>query len=179
MSMAPKVPLAGERYWNVVFLRRSRSERWWDRLSPAWCRHVLCFSYEPSVDAWLMVDPIEPRTVVSLQGNEQLQACIAAWKADGAVWCRVCAEGVGGYDHRWLQTCSSIVARVVGVRGGAWRPIALARSLASHSTYEVMHDPHQCLSKQNLQRPILKLWPAKRRRPTAPKPIARRRSRPF
>lgn len=124
-------------WWHVVFLGRD-AERWWDRLSPRWCRHVLCYGWSEAGDRWLVVDPMVCRTSVEVLDDEGFDQRALDWR--DAVIVRV--KRRDGVDARaaLAQTCSSIVARVIGLSGSAWRPMALVRRLRAEAA-EIVRDP--------------------------------------
>lgn len=114
--------------WNIAFLP-SRERTWWDVFSPRWCRHVVCFGYAASTLTWVVVETARERTVImSLE-----EAAFDAWLDD--LWrrqpiiLRYTAKNARDHEHRLGVWCSTMVARLCGVTGGAWRPLALYRSL--------------------------------------------------
>lgn len=114
--------------WNVAFMP-TNSRNWWRMLSPAWCRHVLAFGYVPATDAWVVVENAEARMIVVSIPD----ACFADWleqlRRRASVILRYHARDARGGQHRFGNWCSTTVGRLTGVPGGAWRPLALYRSL--------------------------------------------------
>lgn len=138
-------------WWNVVFLPRD-FRTWWDVFSPRWCRHVLAFGYVPHSDRWLVVDPQEDRTIVAAMTDKQFDAHLELWLAQDPYILRVKSGGGSLYANRTLQTCSSIVARVIGLSRGAWRPSLLMRRLRELNA-EIRRTPHELQGASPPRRP--------------------------
>ena len=127
-------------YWNVAFIGRP-VEHWWDVLSPWWARHVVAFGYVPAVDAWVIVNPGVERTAVAAVPDRAFRGGVeAAALADMTTMVRIEAGACRASEGRVLQTCATIVARVIG-RKSAWRPVGLLKHLKAEGA-EVIHE-HQ------------------------------------
>ena len=133
-------------YWNVAFLRRHAAENWWDHLSPPWARHVMAYGWCPETSCWIVVNPAEEHLAISAVPDAAFSPLLAVQKLDRAVIIRVPARDDCSSRFRIAMHCATVVARTVGVRGSAWRPIALARTLLK-GPHEVISDPDLCLSK--------------------------------
>lgn len=127
-------------YWNVVFLARP-IESWWDVLSPRWARHVLCYGFSVHLQAWVVVNPMATRTMIEVVPDSLFDDVLRSWIDNGAVILRIEAGPVKPSSGRIVQSCSSIVGRIVGV-DSAWRPMALFRNLIAQGA-EVRHNEHQ------------------------------------
>lgn len=127
-------------WWNVVFLERD-AESWWDVFSPRWARHVLAYGFSEPLQAWVIVNPMADQTLIEVVPDASFDDHLAAWVETGAVILRVKASSSRPEAGRLLQTCSSIIGRIVGAQS-AWRPTALFRTLLAQGA-EVRHDPHE------------------------------------
>lgn len=139
--MSPETIAPGEtpRTWRVVFLKRS-IQHWWDFFSPPWCRHVLAYGYVLPADRWIVVNPLQDRTMVSLMTSEQIDEWLDALVDEEPVIYRVEAGPGDTYANRIFQTCSSVISRVIGLPGSAWRPMALVRML-ERTNATIIHEP--------------------------------------
>lgn len=137
MAQSTALGSAEPRYWYIAFWPRE-PERWWDWLSPASCRHVSAFSYVQDCGLWLLVNPHEERTSVYLADQREIDLLRGSIEVGGGVLIGGYARQIRGTDQRLLQTCSTIIARMIGVRGGAWRPIDLLRTLQRHDGFTVV-----------------------------------------
>lgn len=147
--MAQKVGFQDELFspsvWWVAFIERD-IEHWWDLLSPRWCRHVMCYGYSVHLNCWIVVNPAEPKTVVSAVPDIAFNATLDLLTSGDATIFLVRAQPGEASTNRIFQTCSSIVARVIGL-GSAWRPMALVRTLRRIKA-EVRHDPNEHQGKR-------------------------------
>lgn len=122
--------------WNIAFMS-SNTRSWWHMFSPAWCRHVAAFGYVPASDCWIVIDPAAQRTVVYGIPDVEFTAFIEELQARCAVIVRIKARNAAAGAHRFGNWCSTTVARLTGVSGGAWRPLALYRSLLRNGATRV------------------------------------------
>lgn len=127
-------------WWNVVFLPR-KAYHWWDAFSPRWARHVLAYAWSVPTQSWLIVDPQDAGTAISALPDEAFDDLLDAWIREGATILRVKRGPIAPSQTRLLQTCSSIVGRVVGAKS-AWRPTALFKSLLALEA-EIRHVPNE------------------------------------
>ena len=115
-------------YWHVVFMPRKR-QKWHHWLSPHWCRHVLCYAYSAEAKSYVIINPTDklhcvhvvseayfPETINHLIGEEYTRLLVKAQE--------------GTYlANRFLQTCSSVVSRIVGINKSGLTPYRLFLSL--------------------------------------------------
>ena len=114
--------------WHVVFYGRRR-HNWWDLFSEPALRHVACYGYVSSFDAWVVFDARDFQTVVAVVPWSQIDDLRLLWGGAPSVHLLIDAKTCPVHAHRVGQWCSTAVARVVGVRGSAWRPWALLKTL--------------------------------------------------
>lgn len=114
--------------WNVAFMP-TNSRNWWRFLSPTWCRHVLAFGYVPATDCWIVIENGEQRMIVLAIPDKQFATWLDHLRKRQPRILRIYAKDAKSGAHRFGNWCSTTVGRLTGVRGGAWRPIALYRSL--------------------------------------------------
>ncbi len=118
--------------WRVVFLPR-KARNWWDLLSPFGFRHCVAYAYCVASDSWLVFDPAdECLLLTSIPNGSTFHKLNADYLAAATLILEV-ERGEGGvYQHRLGQWCSSQIGRLLGVRGSAWRPYALAKTLIAN-----------------------------------------------
>lgn len=147
------VALAGGReppiWWNVVFLERAATS-WWDLLSPRWARHVLAYAWCTSSEAWIVVDPQDSGTAVYAVPDYEFDDLLGGWINVGATILRIRRQALPATHGRALQTCSSIIGRIVGAKS-AWRPMALFRSLMALEA-EIRHPLNEHQGKSAARR---------------------------
>lgn len=118
--------------WRVVFLPR-KLRNWWDLFSPFGFRHCVAYAYCVASDAWLIFDPADDYLLLtSIPSGSTFHKLNADYFAAASLILEVerCEGGV--FQHRVGQWCSSQIARLLGVRGSAWRPYALAKTLIAN-----------------------------------------------
>jgi hypothetical protein len=135
----PDHPMGTPRRWQVAFLPRG-VQHWWDLFSPPWCRHVLCYGYVLQSQRWIVVNPAQDRTLVAVMTDDELESFLAQLLLEEPVIYKVMAGPGDSYANRIFQTCSSTVSRIIGLRGSAWRPMALIRMLKRENA-EIIHGP--------------------------------------
>lgn len=114
--------------WNVAFMP-TNSRNWWRFLSPAWCRHVLAFGFVPATDSWVIIENAEERMAVFAVSDAHFSPWLARLMDRKPIVLRYYARNGKPSSHRFGNWCSTTVGRLTGVPGGAWRPLALYRSL--------------------------------------------------
>ena len=132
-------PEATPRTWHIGFLSRPFSN-WWDIFSPSWCRHVLAYGYVLQSDRWIVVDPAQDRTLVAVMTTHEFDDWLATVLIQDPIILRIPAGPGDSFTNRIFQTCSSIVARIAGLKGSAWRPMALIRMLKAQKA-EIIYGP--------------------------------------
>lgn len=125
--------------WTVVFVPKER-EVWFDALSPKWARHVLAFGYVPAVDAYILVDPVERAHQVAIVPWADMRVRMMQWKDRGVRALRIEQMPGGTYNARVGNWCTQTIARLVGVKSSALRPVALYRDLLKAGAYPVFED---------------------------------------
>jgi|JI9StandDraft_2_1071091.scaffolds.fasta_scaffold02066_6 hypothetical protein len=125
--------------WTVVFIGR-RSEAWFDWLSPFWARHVLAFGYVIPAKAWVVVDPTEEVHRVRIVPDGDMSGWIALVAEAGCKALRI-EQGPGGkYNARLGNWCTQTIARLIGLKSSALRPVALYRDLLRAGAYPVLEE---------------------------------------
>lgn len=115
--------------WNVAFIP-APYRNLWDIVSPKWCRHVAAFAYVPATESWIAIEPAEDRTLAMGLPDDALDIWVDDLRRRGAIILRIAAEKGRANQHRFGPVwCSTMIARLIGVPGGAWRPLALYRNL--------------------------------------------------
>lgn len=114
--------------WNVAFLS-SDGQGWWGVFSPRWCRHVVAYGYAPATDSWLVIENTPERAVLLSFTFEEFDGWLEQLRRRAPVVLRYTARDAPAHAHRFGVWCSTMIARFCGVSGGAWRPLALYRSL--------------------------------------------------
>lgn len=126
--------------WDVVFVPRG-ADRWFDRLSPWWCRHVLAYGYASKVGGWVVFNPTEGFTAIDVMTEERF----AVWRremlgrASAILRCRVRSDGGGA--GRVGIFCTAAVKHLLGLRSRALRPIGLYRDLLRTDAEVIVDGP--------------------------------------
>jgi len=115
-------------YWHVVFVGRP-FRHWFDIFSPSWARHVFAYAYLLKYDKWVIVDPLHNKTAIMMLDNPDMDAYLDTIEAVGTKIYTVAAEEGSVYSGRLLQTCSSVVLRIIGLKGSACTPRGLIKIL--------------------------------------------------
>jgi len=126
--------------WNVAFMRAPRRS-WWDWLTHPDFRHVCAYGYDGQTETWVVIDPVETHIQVRLLNDTSF----AAWQIETSAatsWVlRVpVAQDRFAARSRIGLWCTTVVANLLGVRSGAFRPQALFRDLLAAGA-EVARDP--------------------------------------
>lgn len=138
--------------WNIAFCSSSVSS-WWDVLSPAWCRHVLAFGFSPGTQTWTVVECGDDRLMVlSIPDGPVFDEWLARLMRAKAVILRHTAKDAPSHRHRIGVWCSSMVGRLTGVPGGAWRPMVLYRSLVADGAQPAFGTPPYVLQGKGPER---------------------------
>ncbi len=125
--------------WTVVFVPKDR-EAWFDLLSPRWARHVLAFGYVPATDTYILVDPVEHAHLVAVVPWSDMRVRMMQWKEAGVRALRI-DQGPGGtYNARLGNWCTQTIARLIGLKSSALRPVALYRDLLRAGAYPVLEE---------------------------------------
>lgn len=129
-------------HWRVFFMPRE-AQTWWDYISPFNFRHCLAMAYCVASESWLVYDPADRRTCLTVipvgEAFDDFHA--AVWNASSLILGIEARDG-NAYAHRWGQWCSSQIGRLLGIPGSAWRPLALAKTLLNQNA-EVLKDVSQ------------------------------------
>jgi len=115
-------------WWNVMFLPQPQSN-WWDFFMPHWARHVLCYGWCVHAKAWVVVNPTLEKTFVMVLSDMAFDEYFNGLDVDNATILQVKGGKSGFFDQRILQTCSTVVARVIGIKGPALTPFMLYKRL--------------------------------------------------
>jgi len=125
--------------WTVVFIPKGL-EDWFDWLSPRWARHVLAYGYVIPANAWVVVDPVEDSHRVRIIPDDEMQVWIELIAGAGCRALRI-HQGPGGkYNARLGNWCTQTIARLIGLKTSALRPVALHRDLLRAGAYPVLED---------------------------------------
>ena len=125
--------------WTVVFIPKDR-EDWFDWLSPRWARHVLAYGYVIPANAWVVVDPVEDSHRVRIIPDDEMQVWIELIAGAGCKALRT-HQGPGGkYNARLGNWCTQTIARLIGLKSSALRPVALHRDLLRAGAYPVLEE---------------------------------------
>jgi len=127
-------------WWYVAFLHKQR-ESWWDYLSPEHLRHVICFGYSAKNRSWVIVDPTEKATFIRIL-RDDFEIWYANLIATDPIVYHIEAQEGSAFSNRIFQTCSSIVGRIIGLRGSAWRPSSLLKILQDEKAVR-KHPQHE------------------------------------
>lgn len=145
MNLSPVV-------WNVAFVPRAL-QSWYDLLSPEWCRHVFAFGYMQFTDAWVVVDPKDRITEISvLPDGDTMDQWLGEQVLGRAKVLRIHASLGPVYGNKLGNWCTQSIARLVGARKGAWRPIALYRELLAMGARPAFQEPADELQGRSPQR---------------------------
>lgn len=108
--------------WNVVFA--TSSKYWWAQRLPGRFKHVKAFGYSLSGDCWLFFDPAL-RTTVSALSGDAAKRTIERWTGSGAT---LVMPACNRARVRFLPfCCTTAVASLLGLPGGALLPVHLYR----------------------------------------------------
>ncbi|GEM_PF-2379252 len=140
--------------WYVAFLDRER-EDWFDLLSPSWARHVMAFAYLKPLDCWLFVDPKLHRHEISVVPDHLVRPVLTEMYMHEVKILRIDQQSGNPYNARIGNWCTQTIARLVGVRSRAFRPIALYRDLIRSGAVPAYEesDEHQDQSAGDPGRP--------------------------
>jgi hypothetical protein len=125
--------------WYVVFLGRP-VQRWFDHMSPEWCRHVFAFGYVPALDVWVVINPIEARHELSILPDETAETWLTELYMQPVRILKVRQEEGHWLNARVGNWCTTTIARLVGIRSRAWRPIGLYRDLLKAGAVPAFED---------------------------------------
>ena len=134
-------------YWNVVFASKKR-ENWWDFFIPHWCRHVLCYAYSMENDYWIVINPGLKSTLVSVVPVNDIDEYIYDVVGIDPTIIQVMGHEAGAYSNRYIQSCATIVARIVGIKRLVLTPKGLFNSLCAIE-HTLKEDPHNVYKGQN------------------------------
>ena len=129
------------RYWHLMFLWRE-IEHWWDIFNPPSMRHVLAYGYNTDCECWVIVNPAQSMTVVQVMNEKAFDLWLSEQLTTKPQVFRAPAKEGSDYSNRIIQTCTTVVARLIGYPS-ALRPITLMRMLAAQKAERVFVDEHQ------------------------------------
>jgi len=131
----PFVPI----YWNVAFIPADEN-RWWHFFTKHWCRHVLAWGFVQRTQSWIVINPQENRTILTAIPDSQFDEYLEVILSNKATVLQIRSGSIPYYKQRILQTCSTVVARVIGINGPALTPSMLyGQLIAKNAT--VKTDP--------------------------------------
>lgn len=141
MSIADTNGMFTPSVWTVVFVPKEGVD-WFDWLSPKWARHVLAYGYVIPANAWVVFDPVEEFHQVRIVPDDEMRQWIALIRLAGCKALRI-HQGPGGkYNARIGNWCTQTVARLIGLKSSALRPVALYRDLLRAGAYTVLEEQH-------------------------------------
>lgn len=114
--------------WYVAFVGRKR-QAWFDVLSPDWARHVMAFGYIPASDHWLVVNPVLHLHEINAVPDEYIRPILTELYMHDVRILKIRQQPGSAYSARLGNWCTQTVARTIGLRTRAFRPIALYRDL--------------------------------------------------
>ncbi len=137
-------------WWWVVFVPKP-FEHWFDIFSPRWCRHVFVFGYTMESHSWVVIDPAQEKTHLLIYRDEDFTGILANYCDADCVIVQIKAQKTHVLRHRLFQTCSTVVARVIGISGNSLTPHELAKTLRRYNTI-VKRDPNNVYQNKNSRR---------------------------
>jgi hypothetical protein len=127
MDLLPTDAIGAPARWLICFQRGATL--WWVNLIPGRYKHVRAFSFAPECDCWVFYDPCL-RTAVTLARGSMARQMMVEWARDSSVL----ALTAGARQRvRFLPfCCTTAIASLLGLPGGALRPSALYRQCLRH-----------------------------------------------
>jgi len=120
-------------YWNVVFISKPL-ENWWDIFNPEKYRHVMAYGYAASLNCWVIVDPLESVTSISVLSNADFDYWLGNLVIQDVEIYQIKRRiPIKMHKNRIFQSCSTIIARMIGLNRSAWRPCDLVKILAEEN----------------------------------------------
>jgi hypothetical protein len=122
--------------WLVVFT--TKSDRWWIRLIPGRFKHVRAFAYCHDTDCWIFYDPCLRTGILTARGAGARQLMLQ-WTRDA----KVLSMEPGPHERiRPLPfACTTAIASLLGLPGGALRPDALYRQCLANGAKPLDEKP--------------------------------------
>lgn len=123
---------AGAKGWLIVFHRRST---WWvERICPGRFKHVSAVGFVPEANAWLALSWELGRMRALVVPDDKFLGWFGGWCGEDAGVLRMAAPefDLGSWRPRVGLFCCSMVAHLLGLRGGALLPGGLWRLLLAN-----------------------------------------------
>ncbi len=137
-------------WWHVVFVPRPL-KHWFDIFTPRWCRHVFAFGYSQASNSWIVIDPAHGKTHLMIYKDDDFTEVLAKYCDDDCVILQIKGQKTHVLRHRLFQTCSTVVARVIGIGGNSLTPHVLAKTLRLHNA-KVKRDPNNVYQNKSPRR---------------------------
>jgi hypothetical protein len=117
--------------WFVAFVE-TPAPVWWQRLLKPGFRHCLAFAWDREAARWLVLNPLFDAVILRALDDDGFAAFLAQLKArrPRVVLARMGSARVA--RPRFLMTCVSAIAAILGLRLCALTPYALYRTLVRH-----------------------------------------------
>lgn len=137
-------------FWNIGFVSRPK-ETFWDRFCPDWGRHVLAWAYSADLNCWVVINPKSYTTLVSIVPFEEIDDYLTRSSGGVLTIVQIRGNGTTFYSNRLVQTCSSVLARIVGVKGRSLTPGQFFRTLMAEGG-ELKEDPYHVYQSESAGR---------------------------
>jgi hypothetical protein len=117
--------------WFVAFVE-TPAPVWWQRLLKPGFRHCLAFAWDREGARWLVLNPLFDAVILRALDDEGFAAFLAQLKARRPRIVLARARLARVARPRFLMTCVSAIAAILGLRLCALTPYALYRTLNRH-----------------------------------------------
>lgn len=134
-------------WWNVGFVSR-KNKYWWDFLLKDHFKHCFAYGYLAHIGHWIVINPAHEKTQIAVVRDDLLEEYIDLIAGQGLTLVQIKGAASPIYAQRILQNCSTVIARVIGVKGNALTPAMLFKTLMSQNA-KLKADPYNVYKSQS------------------------------